>query len=79
MPKWKVNRHSYHTLGVDGAVLKAQAERRRDRDAETTVVHAHAWETDSQRVVCNEKCMVYRPGYGTYHINETPVEKRVEV
>ena len=69
-----VNHHAYILPGiVDGAVVKAQAERRRDRQNEVTVVHDHHAEAGTSTARpgvtrlnnCLETCLIYEPGYQT--------------
>jgi hypothetical protein len=76
MAQLKINHHSYLTEDIDRAVMVAQAERRRDRDGEVTLLHNHPYESPTVTYQCNEKCMVFRPGYETYSINEHPVLKK---
>lgn len=81
----KINHHSYYIPGVvDMAVVRQQAERRRDKDGEVTIVHSHPYETtvvaNGQRMVsevkCDDKCMVYEPDFKPWsHIHEDSIIK----
>lgn len=52
---------TYHNPSItDLAVLRAQAERRRDKQNEPTVLHFHPYEHE-----CNDQCEMYRPGEAT--------------
>lgn len=72
----KINHHSYNLPGItDNAVLKAQAERRRDKLGETTIVHDH--QHDRSRNLCTAECLIFEPGYKTRSIatERTPMEE----
>jgi len=65
-----INYHAYLIPGlVDEAVVRKQAEDRRDdyRNPEVTVVHRHQEDgTPMQSLAgCTELCMIYEPGYET--------------
>jgi len=49
---------------VDGAVVHKQAQRRRDVQGETTVVHQHG-----RGQTCTDKCMIYEKGYKPRQVN----------
>jgi hypothetical protein len=66
-----VNRQSYVGPGIDGSAMMAQAERRRDKFNETTIVHAHKY--DKSRNLCSLKCKILAPGFRTRSIGEEPV------
>lgn len=74
---FRVNHHSYVVPGiVDKAVCMKQAERRRDQDGETTIVHDHPYESAAKpgrEHGCSTHCMIIEPGYytrqmGTYRV-----------
>lgn len=59
---------------VDGAVVRKQAEVRRDKEGEETIVHDHAYlepigpyyvPANEAVVTCNWKCTIYQPGLQT--------------
>lgn len=61
----RIHHHSYLVQGVtDEAVMRLQAERRRDTEDEVTVVHAHEHGVVVE-IACNERCMLFEPGYKT--------------
>jgi hypothetical protein len=76
-----VNRESYNVIGlVDMAVVRLQAERRRDYNAETTIVHDHPYEglpTKRHKrmkiLPCTPECKIYEPGYEVRGINDPRV------
>lgn len=71
----KVHHHTYVVPSlVDGAVAMAQAERRRDKRGETTVVHAHADEK-----ICNNDCKIVAPGFYTRSVATEAVPVQEEV
>jgi hypothetical protein len=69
----KINHQTFVIPGVvDYAVAMLQAERRRDKDNETTIVHVHR-----SGEACIEKCRVVEPGFKTRAVGATP-EPEVE-
>jgi len=70
---YDIPHHSYMIPGItDNQVLAEQAERRRDKKRETTILHAHRSDTSS----CNENCRIFEPGYETRSIavERTPMK-----
>ena len=65
----KVNHHSYVVPGVDGAVMNKQAEARRDKEGEITIVHQHG-----RGRSCNNYCKMFEPGYKTRPLNTERVK-----
>lgn len=59
----------YIASGIDGAVMHKQAMSRRNKDEETTVVHAHSKMSAGRPTPCTDKCKVYEPGYLTRSVN----------
>lgn len=50
---------------VDGAVVRAQSEYRRDHRNEATVIHDHAYSVHDQVYPCTNRCMILIPEFET--------------
>jgi len=72
-----VDHQSYVVPNItDAAVMASQAERRRDKEGETTVVHAHPYEWQNEEVPCSIGCRIFQPGFKTRSIYAVP--ERIE-
>jgi hypothetical protein len=68
-----IHHQSYTVEGItDAAVLAAQAEKRRDKADETTIVHAHPYEHDNHEIECTQACRIFQPGFKTRSIYAVP-------
>lgn len=72
-----VHHHAYAVAGVDKSVLYKQAVRRRDdyRGGETTIVHNHPYKMFDKVLGCNEKCVIFEPGYKIRSVAEERVKE----